>query len=101
MTEADLRGLMLDCLTLWGINGRVTAGEAGMEVSTADGLFTVQAAPTDMHPVRWLLQSPPRRAAGRPPRAAPSIGALLSALRNAVGAERGVTLRIGAGDLSP
>jgi len=72
-----------------------------MEVNTPDGLFTVQAAPSDMHPVRWLLQTPPRRAAGRPPRAAPSIGALLSALRNAVGAERGVSLRIGAGELTP
>ena len=101
MTNADLRGLLIDCLALWGIAGRVTVGDAGVEANTADGLFTVQAAPPDMHPVRWFLQSPPRRAAGRPPRAAPSIGALLSALRNAVGAERGVTLRIGAGELIP
>jgi hypothetical protein len=99
MTDAELRGLLIDCLTLWGVDGRVAAGEAGMEIRTMDGLFVVQHAPADMHPVRWLLQSPPRRAAGRPPRAAPSIGALLSALRNALGAERGVSLRIGAGGL--
>jgi hypothetical protein len=97
MTDAELRGLLIDCLTLWGVDGRVAAGEAGMEVRTMDGLFVVQHAPADMHPVRWLLQSPPRRAAGRPPRVAPSIGALLSGLRNALGAERGVSLRIGAG----
>jgi hypothetical protein len=97
MTAAELRGLLIDCLTLWGIDGRVVAGDAGMEVHTMDGLFVVQQAPADLHPVRWLLQSPPRRAAGRPPRAAPSIGALLSALRNALGAERGVSLRIGGG----
>jgi hypothetical protein len=97
MTEAELRGLLIDCLTLWGVDGRVAVGEAGMEIRTMVGVFVVQYAPADMHPVRWLLQSPPRRAAGRPPRAAPSIGALLSALRNALGAERGVSLRIGAG----
>ena len=101
MSGAELRGLLLDCLALWGIDGRVAAAEVGMEIRTTDGLFIVQPAPPDMSPVRWLLQTPPRRAAGRPPRAAPSIGALLSALRNALGAERGVSLRIGAGGIVP
>jgi hypothetical protein len=101
MTDAELRGLLIDCLTLWGIGGSVASGEAGMEVSTMDGLFVVQHAPGDMHPVRWLLQSPPRRAANRPPRAAPSIGALLSALRNALGAERCISLRIGVAGPTP
>ena len=101
MTDAELRGLLVDCLTLWRIGGSVAVGDKGMEVSTMDGLFVVQRAPGDMHPVRWLLQTPPRRAADRPPRAAPSIGALLSALRNALGAERGISLRIGAGGLTP
>lgn len=101
MTDAELRGLLNDCLPLWGIEGRVAASDAGMEVRTVDGLFVVQRAPADLHPVRWLLQSPPRRNAGRPPRAAPSIGALLSALRNALGAAPGVSLRIGGGDLTP
>jgi len=99
MTDSDLRGLLIDCLTLWDIEGRVVAGEAGMEVRTMDGLFVVQHAPRDAHPVRWMLQTPPRRAAGRPARVAPSIGTLLSALRNALGAQRGVALRIGAGGL--
>jgi hypothetical protein len=101
VTDAELRGLLIDCLTLWNIDGCVTAGDAGMEVRTMDGLFVVCRADPDRHPVRWLLQSPPRRAAGRPPRAAPSIGALLRVLRNAVGAERGVSLRIGAGGIAP
>ena len=101
MTDAELRGLLTDCLNLWRIDGRVAAGEAGMEVRTMDELFVVQRAEPDMHPVRWLLHTPSRRAANRPPRAAPSIGALLSALRNAVGAERGVSLRIGTGGLVP
>jgi hypothetical protein len=49
-----------------------------------------------MRPVRWLLHTPERRASNRPPRAAPSIVALLTALRNALGAESGNRLRIGA-----
>jgi hypothetical protein len=97
MTDAELRALLRDCLTLWDVKGSVTICGTGMEVETRDGLFTVQRAEPDLLPVRWLLQTPPRRAAGRPPRAAPSIGAVLSALRNALGAERGVALRIGAG----
>ncbi len=56
----------------------------------------MQRAPVDMRPVRWLLQTPERRAANRPPRAAPSIVAVLTALRNALGAEGGNRLRIGA-----
>ena len=101
MTDAELRGLLIDCLTLWRIDGRVVAGDVGMEVRTMDGLFAVQRADPDLHPVRWLLHTPPRRAANRPPRVAPSIGALLSALRNAVGADRGVSLRIGIGGSVP
>lgn len=101
MTDAELRGLLIDCLTLWRIDGRVAVGEAGMEVRIVDELFVVQRADPDMHPVRWLLHTPPRRAANCPARVAPSIGALLSALRNAVGADRGVSLRIGTGGLVP
>ena len=101
MTDAELRGLLIDCLTLWRIDGRVVVGDVGMEVRTMDGLFAVQRADPDLHPVRWLLHTPSRRAANRPPRVAPSIGALLSALRNAVGADRGVSLRIGTGGSMP
>jgi hypothetical protein len=101
MTDAELRNLLTDCLTLWRVEGRVVADDTGMDVRTADGSFTIQRAPADLRPVRWLLHTPPRRAAGRPPRAAPAIGALLSALRNALGAERGVSLRIGLGDMLP
>jgi hypothetical protein len=56
----------------------------------------VAPAPLDMRPIRWLLQTPERRAADRPPRAVPSIVALLAALRNALGGDAGSTLRIGA-----
>ncbi len=67
-----------------------------MQIDAANGTFLLLRAPSDMRPVRWLLQTPERRAANRPPRAAFSIVALLTALRNALGAEAGNKLRIGA-----
>ncbi|MGA3398433.1 MAG: hypothetical protein ABSC95_04375 [Acetobacteraceae bacterium] len=96
MTDAELRLLLRDCLLLWDVEGRVTAGDDGMTIDTPDGQYALQRAAPDMRPVRWLLQTPARAAAGRPPRAAPSIVAALSALRNALGGAGGTTLRIGA-----
>ena len=49
-------------------------------------MFSIARADPDLRPVRWFLQTPERRAAGRPARAAPSIVAALSALRNNLGA---------------
>jgi hypothetical protein len=67
-----------------------------MEIAAENGIFHLQRAPPDMRPVRWLLQSPERAAANRPPRALPSVVGLLSALRNALGAASANRLRIGA-----
>ena len=92
----ELRALLIDCVTLWSVEARIAACADGVEIATDSGTFVVQRAPPDMRPVRWLLQTPDRRAANRPPRATPSIVALLTALRNALGAERGNKLRIGA-----
>jgi hypothetical protein len=96
MTDAELRLLLRDCLLLWGVDARVAPGGDGMTIDTPDGPYTLQRAAPDLRPVRWLLQTPVRAAAGRPPRAAPSIVAALSALRNALGGAGGTTLRIGA-----
>jgi hypothetical protein len=96
MTNAELRLLLRDCLLLWDVAGRVTVGDGGMTIDTPDGKFVLQRAGPEMRPVRWLLQTPVRAAAGRPPRAAPSIVAALSALRNALGGAGGAPLRIGA-----
>lgn len=101
MTDAELRGLLVDCLTLWGIAGKITPEADGLAIATTDGSFLLQRAPHDLRPVRWFLQTPARRSAGRQPRAIPSIVALLSALRNAVGAEGGGTARIGTGGQTP
>jgi hypothetical protein len=96
-THAELRALLADCLMLWGVQGRVVADDVGVTINTGDGAFSLQHAPPNLRPARWLLQTPPRQAANRPPRAAPSIVALLTALRNALGAASGTPLRIGIG----
>jgi hypothetical protein len=95
VTDAELRGLLLDCLKLWDIEGRLAPGAEGWEIETADGMFSIARADPELRPVRWFLQTPERRVAGRPARAAPSIVAALSALRNNLGASRGEKLRIG------
>jgi len=100
-SDAELRALLIDCLALWNVEARVAAGGDGMLVDTAGGTFVVQRAAPELRPVRWSLQTPERRAANRPPRATPSIGALLAALRNALGAEGGNRLRIGVGVPAP
>ncbi len=100
-SDAELRALLIDCLTLWNVEARVAAGDDGMLIDTAGGRFVVQRAAPALRPLRWSLQPPERRAAHRPPRATPSIGALLAALRNALGAEGGNRLRIGVGVSPP
>ena len=95
MTDAELRVLLQDCVVLWNVDARAVASPEGIEVIAGNAALLVQRAPADMRPVRWLLHSPDRVASGRPPRALPSIVALLAALRNALGADGGNRLRIG------
>jgi hypothetical protein len=95
LTDAQLRSLLIDCLKLWEVKGKVSACETGLAIETPDGVFTVSRADADLLPVRWFYQTPERAAARRPSRPAPSIVALLSALRNAMAGEGGDRLRIG------
>ena len=95
MTPAQLRALLLDCLTLWDIAGTVTVEADHIAIVTASGVYTVARADPALRPVRWFYQTPDRAGAGRPPRAAPSVVALLSALRNALEGTGGDRLRIG------
>ena len=97
LTDAELRGLLLDCLTLWGLEGRVEAAENGLAVIVRGARLQILRAGPDLRPVRWFLQTPEREAAGRHPRAVPAVGALLTALRHALGADPGTRLRIGTG----
>ncbi|WP_428485387.1 hypothetical protein [Rhodopila sp.] len=95
MTDAALRNLLLDCLKLWDVEGKVFVRDADVAIETPVGTFSVAQAHPDLHPVRWFYQTPEREAARRSPRAAPSIVALLSALRNAMGGTGGDRLRVG------
>jgi hypothetical protein len=95
MTDAQLRSLLLDCLKLWEVKGRVTVRDTDLAIETPGGTFTVARAASDLRPLRWFYQTPERAAASRPPRPAPSIVALLSALRNAMEGTGGDRLRIG------
>jgi hypothetical protein len=95
MTDAQLRALLLDCLKLWEVNGKVSVGDTEITIQTPNGIFTVARADVALRPVRWFYQTPERAAAGRAPRAVPSIVALLGALRNAMEGIGGDRLRIG------
>jgi hypothetical protein len=95
MSDAELLGLLRDCLKLWETPGRVVVRDEDVAIETTEGVFSVRQADPALRPVRWFYQTPERAAAGRPPRAAPSIVALLSALRNALGGMKGASLRIG------
>jgi hypothetical protein len=95
VTDAQLRALLLDCLKLWEVAGKVTVGDSSLAIETPVGVFTVARADADLRPVRWFYQTPERAAAGRPARAAASVVALLSALRNVMEGAGGDRLRIG------
>ena len=96
MTQAELLSLLRDCLVLWQVAAQVVP-EDGIVVLTAPaGRFEIAAVPPDLRPARWQLQTPARAAAGRPARMHPSIGALLSALRNELGGNSGNRLRVSA-----
>lgn len=87
--------MLADCVRVWGVDARITEQDAVLRLAVADGMFEVWPAPNELRPVRWFLQTPERRNAARPPRAAPSVVAMLSALRNAMGVQGGSALRVG------
>jgi hypothetical protein len=95
VTIAELRNLLADCARVWGVDARITEQDAVLRLTVAEGVFEVRLAPKELRPVRWFLQTPERRNAARPPRAAPSVVAMLSALRNAMGVKGGSALRVG------
>jgi hypothetical protein len=95
MNDAQLRALLLDCLGLWDVQGTITVREDDIAIATQAGVFTVARADPALRPVRWFYQTPERVAANRPPRAAPSVVALLAALRNVLEGAGGNRLRIG------
>jgi hypothetical protein len=93
-SQAELANLLTDGLALWGVAGRIVPEADGLRLRHAGADYTITAG---RPPARWFLQTPARAAAGRGPRALPSITALLTALRAALGVPPGAKLRIGAG----
>ena len=88
MTDAELRALLVDCLRVWGVGGRVEAGDANtVRVIFGTERFVLQRAGGEEYPARWLLRTPLREAAGRGPRTAASVTSALRALRTALAAE--------------
>lgn len=96
MTLSEQRDLLRDCLRLWAVEGQVVVGDDSVSIVTKAGVFVLTAADSELRPVRWFLQTPERVAAGRPPRAIPSIVAALASLRNYLGGEGGTALRVGS-----
>ena len=94
MNPADLRALLRDALKLWDIQAQVTVEPGHIALTRPEGQYRISKGPP---PTRWFLQTPDREAANRPPRPAPSITALLTALRAALGVPRGGSARIGPG----
>jgi len=80
ITDAELRALLLDCLRLWERPETVIAEAGGLRV----GDCIIRRAQA---PLRWVLASAART------RAVPSVVALLSALRSALGVEPGTRAR--------
>ena len=85
MTDAELRALLADCLAVWEVRGTVTVTAAGAEIVAGRKSATLCRADQHDHPARWLMQTPERIAAGRQPRALPSIVAALTAVHAAIG----------------
>jgi hypothetical protein len=102
ITDAELRALVLDCLAVWDVKGRVRASGDGIKIGvatvppsgerkalagTADEAlgnpsewFALRRAAPDQHPTRWFLHMPGQSA----PSAVPSIVSALNALKNAI-----------------
>ncbi len=87
-TDAELRSLLVDCLKVWDLEGRVTAENAGLVVAAGEATCVVRAGPA---PTRWFVTT------GGRTRPVPSVVALLSAVRRGLGVAPGVRARVGVG----
>lgn len=89
-TRESILTFLSDSLALWNIEGSVARSD-GLLVVQASGL-TISIERTDQAPFRWLVHVNDRP---RPRRCASLLG-VLSALRAALGVDRGAPLRVAA-----
>ena len=97
-TDARLRAVLADSLALWRVEGTVEAGvpPAVAQIRAHDGtLISVERIPEKTLPFRWMVcarrpcDTHPER-----PRPCGSLVGVLSALRAALGVDRGSPVRI-------
>ena len=101
--EERLRVFLADSLELWHVAGTVQAGQAPVvaEIRAASGAIIWVERAGDDTPFRWCVRW---RSAGEAPggvrelrpRACGSLVGLLSAVRDALGVERGSAVRVAA-----
>ncbi len=89
MTQTERAALLRDALAVWGVTAKVEAEGEALLINRDGDVFTVTTGPA---PTRWFLRTP----AGRT-RPAPSVVALLEALRRALGVAEGASLVVGGG----
>ena len=83
---------LADTLAMWGVEGRIEPGDAPVVavIRVDETTIAIERAP-EGSPFRWLVHVPDRR-----PRPCGSLVGVLTALRTALGVERGSALRIAA-----
>jgi hypothetical protein len=101
MTHASLVAFLSDTLAMWGVAGTVEAGEApAVAVVRAQNgtVVWIERAGADL-PFRWFAcsRAPGDAAEGAHRRACASLVGLLSALRRALGVDRGSAVRVAHG----
>ena len=84
--------VLADTLSLWGVDGSVSLGEAPVvaTVRAGDTVVSIERAPAGI-PFRWFVRWSGRETR---PRACASVVGVLNAVRGALGVERGSALRI-------
>jgi hypothetical protein len=88
LSQTELRVLLRDILEVWGLDATLTAEPDHLRLQTATVTLAIRQGPA---PTRWFLATPTRT------RPHPSLPALLTALRQALGLPPGARARVGPG----
>lgn len=88
ITQAELAALLRDLLAVWGVEGRLDAEPDHLRLRTTTATLAIRPGPP---PTRWFLATAART------RPHPSLPALLTAIRQALGLAPGAKARVGPG----
>lgn len=96
--DERLRAFLADSLDLWRVDGKVEAGAppAIAQIRADDGtVVSIERIPEGTMPFRWMVRrGDPSLAREQRPRPCGSLVGVLSALRVALGVDRGSPVRI-------